>query len=120
MREGPDRGLQSSLCPAVWMQDLEGCQHTLIGDEMMHMKGISGGQRRRVSGGLDSRAEPAVAWHWQECLHWNRISGMQRRWCQAKQCPPGQLAPGVMQQPAERHTVGCEQSICFHSLLQWG
>ncbi|KAI7840867.1 hypothetical protein COHA_005397 [Chlorella ohadii] len=33
--------------------DLEGCQHTLIGDEMLHVKGISGGQRRRVSG-LDS------------------------------------------------------------------
>lgn len=32
------------------LQDLEGCQHTLIGDEMFHMKGISGGQRRRVSG----------------------------------------------------------------------
>lgn len=32
------------------LQDLEGCQHTLIGDEMLHVKGISGGQRRRVSG----------------------------------------------------------------------
>jgi hypothetical protein len=31
-------------------QELEGCQHTLIGDEMLGMKGISGGQRRRVSG----------------------------------------------------------------------
>lgn len=29
-------------------QDLEGCQDTLIGDEMLQMKGISGGQKRRV------------------------------------------------------------------------
>ena len=32
--------------------DLLGCQHTLIGDEMLNIKGISGGQRRRVSGAL--------------------------------------------------------------------
>jgi hypothetical protein len=34
----------------IALQDLEGCQHTLIGDELLQMKGISGGQRRRVSG----------------------------------------------------------------------
>ena len=36
--------------PRLLVQDLEGCQHTLIGDELLQMKGISGGQRRRVSG----------------------------------------------------------------------
>lgn len=40
---------QSPLVLAA-AQELEGCQHTLIGDEMLGMKGISGGQRRRVSG----------------------------------------------------------------------
>ncbi|PRW59820.1 ABC ATP-binding isoform 1 [Chlorella sorokiniana] len=38
--------------------DLEGCQHTLIGDEMLHMKGISGGQRRRVSVGIELVKSP--------------------------------------------------------------
>ncbi len=36
--------------PGAWLKELEGCQHTLIGDEVLGMKGISGGQRRRVSG----------------------------------------------------------------------
>lgn len=31
-------------------QDLEGCQHTLIRGEALHMNGTSGGQRRRLSG----------------------------------------------------------------------
>lgn len=30
-------------------QDLAACQHTLIGDEMLQLRGISGGQKRRVS-----------------------------------------------------------------------
>lgn len=40
--------------------DLEGCQHTLIGDEVLGMKGISGGQRRRVSVGIELVKSPRV------------------------------------------------------------
>lgn len=35
---------------AGWLQDLEGCADTLIGDEQQQIKGISGGQKRRVRG----------------------------------------------------------------------
>lgn len=38
--------------------ELEGCQHTLIGDELINMKGISGGQRRRVSVGIELVKQP--------------------------------------------------------------
>ena len=34
------------------------CQHTLIGDELLGMKGVSGGQRRRVSIGIELVKEP--------------------------------------------------------------
>lgn len=40
--------------------DLEGCQHTLIGDEAQQMKGISGGQKRRVSVGMELVKDPRV------------------------------------------------------------
>ncbi|EFN53222.1 hypothetical protein CHLNCDRAFT_137099 [Chlorella variabilis] len=40
--------------------ELEGCQHTLIGDELLNMKGISGGQRRRVSVGIELVKSPRV------------------------------------------------------------
>ncbi|KAL4458831.1 hypothetical protein ABPG75_013696 [Micractinium tetrahymenae] len=40
--------------------ELEGCQHTLIGDEVMGMKGISGGQRRCVSVGQELVKSPNV------------------------------------------------------------
>ncbi|PSC69816.1 ATP-binding cassette sub-family G member 2 [Micractinium conductrix] len=40
--------------------ELEGCQHTLIGDELQNMKGISGGQRRRVSVGIELVKQPQV------------------------------------------------------------
>jgi hypothetical protein len=36
-------------------QDLLGCQDTLIGDELIGIKGISGGQKRRVSVGIEVR-----------------------------------------------------------------
>ena len=35
------------------MQDLQGCANTLIGDEILGMKGVSGGQKRRVSLAID-------------------------------------------------------------------
>lgn len=35
-------------------------QHTLIGDELINMKGISGGQRRRVSVGIELVKQPQV------------------------------------------------------------
>ena len=34
-------------------QDLEDCANTLIGDEVVGMKGVSGGQKRRVSLAID-------------------------------------------------------------------
>lgn len=40
--------------------DLVGCQHTLIGDELLNIKGISGGQRRRVSVGIELVKQPRV------------------------------------------------------------
>lgn len=36
------------------------CQHTLIGDELLGIKGISGGQRRRVSIGIELVKDPSV------------------------------------------------------------
>jgi len=36
------------------------CEHTLIGDEILGMKGISGGQRRRVSIGIELVKDPRV------------------------------------------------------------
>ena len=41
-------------------QELEGCQHTLVGDEVVGLKGISGGQRRRVSVGIELVKSPRV------------------------------------------------------------
>ena len=41
-------------------QELTGCQHTLIGDEEQGMKGISGGQKRRVSVGIELIKDPSV------------------------------------------------------------
>ncbi|PSC76238.1 ABC transporter [Micractinium conductrix] len=40
--------------------ELEGCQHTLVGDEVVGLKGISGGQRRRVSVGIELVKSPRV------------------------------------------------------------
>jgi ABC-type multidrug transport system ATPase subunit/ABC-type multidrug transport system permease subunit len=37
---------------------LTGCQHTLVGDETLNMKGISGGQRRRLSVGIELIKDP--------------------------------------------------------------
>lgn len=39
---------------------LEECQNTLIGDDLMGIKGISGGQRRRVSIGIEIIKDPRV------------------------------------------------------------
>lgn len=41
-------------------QDLEGCANTMIGDETLGMKGISGGQRRRVGIGLELVKDPRL------------------------------------------------------------
>ncbi len=41
-------------------QDLEDCANTLIGDETTGMKGISGGQRRRVGVGLQLVTNPRL------------------------------------------------------------
>ncbi len=41
-------------------QDLEDCANTLIGDETAGMKGISGGQRRRVGVGLELVTNPRL------------------------------------------------------------
>lgn len=41
-------------------QELDGCSETLIGDELVNMKGISGGQRRRVSVGMELVKDPGV------------------------------------------------------------
>jgi hypothetical protein len=41
----------------VPLQELGSCQHTLIGDETLGIKGISGGERRRVGIGLQVRAD---------------------------------------------------------------
>ncbi len=51
----------STLCLSL-AQDLAACQHTLIGDETLGMKGISGGERRRVGVGLQARpaSQPCV------------------------------------------------------------
>lgn len=40
--------------------DLLGCQDTLIGDELIGIKGISGGQKRRVSVGIELVKDPQV------------------------------------------------------------
>ena len=45
----------ASVCsthPCSPAQELGSCQHTLIGDETLGIKGISGGERRRVGIGL--------------------------------------------------------------------
>ena len=41
-------------------QDLVGCANTMIGDETLGMKGISGGQRRRVGIGLELVKDPRL------------------------------------------------------------
>ncbi|KFM27641.1 ATP-binding cassette sub-family G member 2 [Auxenochlorella protothecoides] len=40
--------------------ELEGCQNTLIGDDLIGIKGISGGQKRRVSVGIELVKEPGI------------------------------------------------------------
>jgi ABC-type lipoprotein export system ATPase subunit len=42
------------------VQDLYGCANTLIGDELQGIKGISGGQRRRVSVGIELVKDPHI------------------------------------------------------------
>ncbi len=42
------------------VQDLSGCANTLIGDELQGIKGISGGQRRRVSVGIELVKDPHI------------------------------------------------------------
>ena len=58
---GPRSGCGFAECVALqgfahasvrWAQELAACQHTLIGDETLGIKGISGGERRRVGVGL--------------------------------------------------------------------
>ncbi len=49
------------VCPTSCRElDLEGCADTLIGDEFLGMKGISGGQKRRVSVGIELIKDPKV------------------------------------------------------------
>lgn len=60
----PAHPLSPCLC-----QELERCQHTLIGDEVLGMKGISGGQRRRVSGELPAQA-PCTAFFPERMEEW--------------------------------------------------
>ena len=42
------------------MQELEKCSETLIGDEVAGVKGISGGERRRLSVALGLITDPSV------------------------------------------------------------
>lgn len=48
------------LAPPPNTQELEGCQNTLIGDDLIGIKGISGGQKRRVSVGIELVKEPGI------------------------------------------------------------
>ncbi len=53
----------SHCCPPVpprRTQDLTGCADTLIGDALQGLKGISGGQKRRVSVGIELVKDPRV------------------------------------------------------------
>lgn len=40
--------------------ELDGCANTLIGDELIGIKGVSGGQKRRVSLGIELVKDPAI------------------------------------------------------------
>ena len=51
---------QTPRLPCPPPQDLAACQHTLIGDEALQLKGISGGQRRRVSVGIELVKDPRL------------------------------------------------------------
>ncbi len=57
--------MRSPVCACVRVRpfrelDLQGCADTLIGDEFLGMKGISGGQKRRVSVGIELIKDPRV------------------------------------------------------------
>ena len=43
------------------LKDLTGCAETLVGDEVLGIKGISGGQKRRVSLAIDLVKDPQVS-----------------------------------------------------------
>ena len=53
--------LRAEACCLCWRaQGLTKCAGTLIGDESLGLKGISGGEKRRLSVGLELIKDPAL------------------------------------------------------------